>query len=825
MNNLYKLILLVLFFISLFTNNVFNYHAVVDGCVFLGTYCLIPFLSKYIDKFIKNGVFDRKLTQNSWFFIMLHKYTLLFYLSIFGLYNFLHYRSYSEIFYLMIITFASLMLFEYCTRNIKITTKKIKATLNSIITKIESDIPINKDKDNIQWFLFGLLFVVVSLFYLEIFIQKYYFIQDDNYAQFFPVILSACESFFHQGLFPEINPYQLTGLPTSSVMVYSLTYPITYLSYWIAENLLKNELYLLEVYAFIHLIMAYILSYKAAKITNVKSSYSVLYAICYTLSGFSLIIGRSWYYMLPIVSLAPCIIVAIQHIRQHKFNISYYLITISSFTLMFYAGNIQMFIYALMFYFIAILCLYLLKKITFSEVIKSTIPIVFCFILSLPQTYVLADLMKDIDRNPWDIMQSTDNYFISFIIPGFVLNKFGLMDQLFYKYLGQTYYSGSILFCIALLSSIFIMFKSQRKKTALYNNLLLFLGIIALIFSFGTKGIIYPLLHSLPVFNKFVNPIKFLIFINLFFNLGGAIILSKLINKKRTEVLIFGMVILLMILHIKHSNCAQYLYKSASYYKINSIETKLPEVTKYRVFSYAPLRTNREDISATMVMNFPTYYKIPAIDAYDDRIETLLKDSLFVYSKMHNLDTRTCGELFIDKNLFDMLPEYGVKYFIYQDIQNNVFYSYSSIFNKTNDKMIVSYINKNYQKIFVQNDDIIYYEIPKPKPLAFDEKISPLPIEFNTQGAIVDLKGVKLPQKITVNMIHRKHYNAYGDGKLLEIEPDEYNRMVVNVPQGVKKIVLKYHSPWEKGILLMLIMLSIFTPLSYILHKKGEKNE
>ena len=88
----------------------------------------------------------------------------------------------------------------------------------------------SSDKENNKTkaisFFAGFIFVFLGLIYLEIFNQHYFFLQDDNFHQFLPTIIQSCRDLFENGLFPEINPYQAGGLPTSSCGIYSLTYPL-----------------------------------------------------------------------------------------------------------------------------------------------------------------------------------------------------------------------------------------------------------------------------------------------------------------------------------------------------------------------------------------------------------------------------------------------------------------------------------------------------------------------------------------------------------------------------------------------------------------------
>ncbi len=54
--------------------------------------------------------------------------------------------------------------------------------------------------------------------------DRFYFVEDDNFLQFLPVILHHCRA-LAEGVFATYNPYQYLGQPTVNVGTYALTYP------------------------------------------------------------------------------------------------------------------------------------------------------------------------------------------------------------------------------------------------------------------------------------------------------------------------------------------------------------------------------------------------------------------------------------------------------------------------------------------------------------------------------------------------------------------------------------------------------------------------
>src|SRR6185437_12777119 len=69
--------------------------------------------------------------------------------------------------------------------------------------------------------LSGLVFVIGCLWLLQC-LQPFYFTQDDNFSQFFNIIIHGCRS-LDAGIFPNYNPCHLLGATAASLVLYALT--------------------------------------------------------------------------------------------------------------------------------------------------------------------------------------------------------------------------------------------------------------------------------------------------------------------------------------------------------------------------------------------------------------------------------------------------------------------------------------------------------------------------------------------------------------------------------------------------------------------------
>jgi len=130
---------------------------------------------------------------------------------------------------LPVVVFALCLVFRYFNLNDAL----------AIVPKSEEDEICFSTKQRVLWPVAGFVAVLTALLLLEQ-SHPYYFTQDDNLAVNLPAILQGCRSLF-SGVFPTWNPHQYMGSPSTSLGYYALTYPFTYVSYWLSRTVLHNE--------------------------------------------------------------------------------------------------------------------------------------------------------------------------------------------------------------------------------------------------------------------------------------------------------------------------------------------------------------------------------------------------------------------------------------------------------------------------------------------------------------------------------------------------------------------------------------------------------
>jgi len=158
--------------------------------------------------------------------------------------------------------------------------------------------------DDRRWLPAHAAIFFLAFAYLE-WRQPFYFAQDDNFAQFMPIMIASSRSFF-SGVFPRWEPHIFFGAPIADSGLYALTYPLTYVSYALSQMFQGEPYALLEYYALLHLGLGGAVTYwHLRRYWQLERLPACQAALSYVLCGYALQAGRSWYYMLPVFLWFP----------------------------------------------------------------------------------------------------------------------------------------------------------------------------------------------------------------------------------------------------------------------------------------------------------------------------------------------------------------------------------------------------------------------------------------------------------------------------------------------------------------------------------------
>ena len=326
-------------------------------------------------------------------------------------------------------------------------------------------------------------------------IQSHYFLQDDNYSQFLPGILHGCRTLWTSGEWPTWNPYQLMGSPLTDLGIYSLTYPITHLSYLFA-SLLGDETLLLDIFVCFHLTLGCVLTFFAGRRLQLSPPIAAAVSVCFSLSGFALLVSRSWYYMSPAVAGLPAIVLLALHFPSAKPGWGWTLATGSTIGLLFHAGNAQMWLYTVGF-LLLLLVLRVWQENAEWHKLAHTIPaFLIGLALAVPLLIPQALLTRGVWRAPFGegIIYGLMSLVYPFPFANSPIPNRG-MDAV--SPTGEYYYAGT-LFTLAWIIGLATLLVARGSRQVMKNNPLIPASLVAFSLALGHQGGLWTLHTVMP---------------------------------------------------------------------------------------------------------------------------------------------------------------------------------------------------------------------------------------------------------------------------------------------------------------------------------------
>ncbi len=486
------------------------------------------------------------------------------------------------------------------------------------------------------WAIVICLFVTIFFIYISL-SQTYFFNQDDNYAQFTPVMLHGLTNWYHYGTMPTYNPYQYAGVPTLEISTYAFFYPITHIAFLFSKYILHNTLYFTTVFIGIHFVSGSFFVFKIMQHYRVYVVYEIAATIGFIFCGFNIEATRSWYYIAPSILFLPLLywllIIGMQNKKLTCLQLVFVGLLIALYA---YGANLQFMVYTvalLTIFFLALAPFNFLKKIKY-------LIIIFCFavVFYLPQLLMSFYALKNVDRN---VASGSGilNGFCSLFFPFFSIeHKPNLWGSIVQQQVSNYFYQGPVFFigiAFVFLIIYFIKNKSFKNKdiSQQHSKILSFIFLLVLLLSFGRSGIIWVIQSKLPILNKFSLPFKFLFFVQFFGVILGAFVLQQLQLKYKSIIATFSITI--TIFCALHNCDAFYLYKNNNYASQNILQ-KIKSDNNYRIISFAPLRSENGNYNIALTNNLATQYQIASVQGY----EPLFQNNLNTLQNLNQLSTK-----------------------------------------------------------------------------------------------------------------------------------------------------------------------------------------
>ncbi len=665
------------------------------------------------------------------------------------------------------------------------------------------------------WIWAGAGFFILCFAILQ-FNQPFYFTQDDNFAQFLPVMREGCRSLFAEGIFPVWNPYQFLGAPVADVGVYALTYPPTWLSYLIARYLLGDANAMLEVFAFLHLLGGYFAAYWLGRRVGIRRFLAALLGCSHVLCGWQLFAGRGWYYMLPLAFYLPLLGICLVRLARGAVGWRWVLGTGLVIGALFHAGNAQMWVYTVMFFALALSVLTLSRALPWKRALLGGGSAFLCGVgfaapLLWPQFLVTANVL----RKPEGF--------------GGAMGWRGLLDTFLPPFLGpdaspEVYTNGDLSYAahrfdtgtalalggvLALLGILgMLAARRVRRGQGSRGNMTgavpgLVLAGTSLLFSLGHPGVLWSAFSYLPVFSSFTHPYKFSAFFTFILLLMGGAFWERVLRSfrlPRTVPAVLGLAAAgLLLFHASQSRLAAYLYADRPYPDFPpAVERHLREEGG-RVLAVAPLRSGAPGFPLALSLAFATAYRVPVLDGYDR----------LVGATGENRGAKR--QLYDDPEL---LPEYGVRWMLVSRYAISPLLSGVKAVESVEKgcdpltaKILEVWIRKQVcLDPLVDVDKNMLFDLGPPLPLAFTMSRS-FPLRMRWDGVDVEIPA-EGSDGLTVNFLWRPAMEAFQGGRRLPLDADSLGRMVIPARLGAGMVRIRYRPPWGGGFLLGLVLLA-----------------
>ncbi len=651
------------------------------------------------------------------------------------------------------------------------------------------------------WIAAGLATIAAALAILE-WIEPCYFVQDDNFAASLPVALHDCRSLF-QGEFPGFDPCQLMGMPSGGCVLY----PPTVVSYAIARWGLGNENYTFEVFAAMHLLAGYLSSFAAARTARLRPALAFVLGISFTLSGYILLVGRGWIFVVTIVVWLPLLFCAMENWLNGRVGWRWLLtagFTIGGF---YYIGFPQAWFYAMLLLACTAAVAVIGGRVAARQLIWPLAAGLLGLALLAPTLIVQLELTRGMTEKVANFGKGIEPGLLAMLAPFPFTRAEGFMqlpanrEQVLET---QWYYAGSCLMACAFLGlGATLAYRCSRAWWGQHPWTVA--ALLSLWLGLGKEGLLWTAIGNLPVIRA-VNhhPHRLMPFVVFFSLIVGGIFLERLLRcaaSRKWEYLIAAVTTLLMLYHVSLARNSFWCYGDRPYPELpGEIAARiLPSQNPLagRFWSFGPWRSVLPGFACSLPPSLSAAYGAYGFDGYDPVMEA-------------RPETQAFREKF-EASPAEAARAYGIRWILVanaEHYQKEWEYWWAVLKSKWcfefSDSAWPSYREKFFPaaELRVHREEVSLYELPQPSPLAFDRANpqTPLPIEFHGWGAEVEAPG-KGPRTVVVNIVVRPRLRAACEQQSLESSADEWGRMEVRLPDGITHFQVSYDLPWQRGIL------------------------
>jgi hypothetical protein len=603
-------------------------------------------------------------------------------------------------------------------------------------------------------------------------VDPWYFLQDDNYAQFTPTILSGLELWYQGKGFPTYNPYQMGGVPTLSFSTYSFLHPITHLAYAVARFGLGNSYHFNSVFALFYFALGYYFFYRLLRLHRIPFWMALLSALLFTFSGFNLVGARSWYYMAPTIGIFPLLLylwtLPHQVWRSYKSKAAMVLLLWCYFN----SGNFQMCVYSML-----LLFFWMIGRERRWTILK---PYLFYFFLFLGSALLLSSPLllttyletKHLLRDGCNGCNAYAGKWATLGIPldapmpcGFGASHKHQFDKEFYAGGGIIFFLSLLFFGIKFIRDGKRLLRLKLKPVMIWLLLFLFCWFL----SWGEEGIIWNWQCQMPLLKAFTMPCKMMLYVQVFGIIGGTKIVSLFLVRKRSPFwsYLFGIYMSgYLLMHVANAQQALFYYEYDTPYACFPWSDTLAGMDQGRVLSITVGRSIEKGYEGSLNHNFPTICKSFNLQGYEP-LEARKVDPYPYFSELggkYVLISNAAYDLWEDRieELWPMVKGLQAMDTVYVDSQ------------------YVVLENKNYTPfLFESGPDTI-------RRLSFIQEVRADGLQFKVPSEYCQ-------KNLTINYQFRPGIQVFINGKKKQVLPDEYNRIYIEYSGQLNTVDLRYN--------------------------------
>lgn len=688
------------------------------------------------------------------------------------------------------------------------------------------------------------LAVLVGVFAVLECRSPYYFLEDDNFAIFFPPILSGAEA-LGDGVFFQWSPFQFLGMPVASVGVFALTYPGTYASYALAAGVLGDAHATLEVFCIAHLVLGYAAMFRLVRRWSVHPALAAAAGLSWSLCGYALVAGRSWYYMTPAFTFLPLVALALSYCVQSgrnadgntdcRLGLRWVLLAGVCFGLYFHAGNAQMWLFAWEIFAVWSLVAAVTGRINRRAVLRIVQAALVAVAVAAP---LLVPQLMTVTRaeRPGGPQQGILDGLAAVFAPHPLVTAPNPSDwgDPGNATAGGFYYAGTVLAGMWLLG-LAAALAVRHGGRLVWGNPWYTAGLVALLLGLGSEAGLWYLQSKLPLFGAVYHPMKYLPLAFLFMISGGAVLLERLRRARprvQRSAIAWGAgtcVMGLMVYHALATSATFYSYASR-HYRPPPAEALQALGSDARIMPVVPFRSPAEDYTQSLGHNVPMLWQIESASGYGGFVS---------YSPAYRRFRQR-----LQQRPVDTLSRYGVTHLV---VHRTAVVPQRSASRAARWAESESLLDVPELQRFCRATAPVYADrsimilpIPQPAPRAWYLREPSrqsgnastaaedcLKVDRHSNGLVVRCAEPIRPRgvhsaTVVVNYLWRPEFRATAAGKTVPCRADALGRIAVDLPAGATQVTLTYKPPWCWGWAFAAVLLVVAAGLHWAIRSADE---